>query len=159
MTLCEYCKKDINITFICSICGGRYCKHHRKPEIHKCKSIKIESNENIIENMEIKEAIESISDTDSEHSLIPRSNTNESGSEKIIKDEGLDMLAKESHERVYKPYKDFTYMKSRTKRHHQSSNWLIISKTLGKWVIVTGSFYLILYSLFKLLSFITTFKI
>lgn len=159
MTLCEYCEKDVNITYICSICGGRYCKHHRKPEIHKCKSIKIEPKEQHIENVEIKEVIKSIPNTDVENSIIPKFNANENGAEEITKDDVSDIRTEESHERVYKPYKDFTYMKSRSRPHHQSSNWLIISKTLGKWIIVTGSFYLILYSIFKLLSFITTFKI
>jgi hypothetical protein len=121
--------------------------------------MKIEPHKKIIENIETKEINESISDIETENSIISKDNTNENIVEEIIQEDESKGKDKDSNERVYKPYKDFTYLKSRTKSHHHSSNWLTISKTLGKWIIVTGSFYLILYSMFKLLTFITTFKI
>jgi hypothetical protein len=62
-------------------------------------------------------------------------------------------------ERVFKPYKDFTSRKSKKNPYPQSSNVLKIPKMLGKWIIITGSFYAIVYGLFKFLEFMATFKI
>jgi hypothetical protein len=39
MTICEYCKSEPNLVFICPHCGNRHCKEHRKPENHECLSL------------------------------------------------------------------------------------------------------------------------
>ena len=36
MTICDYCKENASVIYICSSCGGKFCKHHKNPEDHDC---------------------------------------------------------------------------------------------------------------------------
>jgi hypothetical protein len=65
---------------------------------------------------------------------------------------------KKTNYRVFQEYKDFKSGR-RTSNYRRSSNLGKIIQTLGKWIVVTGSFYVILYSLFKLMNFMTTYRI
>jgi hypothetical protein len=37
MSVCGVCDKEAKFIFICSECGDRFCKEHRKPEDHDCQ--------------------------------------------------------------------------------------------------------------------------
>lgn len=42
MTACDHCGIDSNFLFLCSHCGGKFCKEHRHLSDHECTDKKIE---------------------------------------------------------------------------------------------------------------------
>ena len=36
ITVCDLCKEESKVSYICPYCGKSYCRKHRKPEDHQC---------------------------------------------------------------------------------------------------------------------------
>jgi hypothetical protein len=39
MGQCQFCKKEVDIPFVCSYCGQSFCSEHRLPENHLCPAL------------------------------------------------------------------------------------------------------------------------
>ena len=185
MLPCNYCKTQTNVTYKCPKCGNHNCNEHRLPETHECKTIKkihyqliskkIEKETKIetnidpvpkdkvahIENKEESEAIEVMKDEPPMENIVPKTETiedikNEAPLEKKVpKPEIKETPAQEN---LYSMYRDQDG-KSKKWSRSRSSNWIKIMQALGKWMLITGSFYLILYGLAKLANFMMTYRL
>ena len=36
MSICDFCNSETKYSFVCPLCGDRFCSDHRKPENHNC---------------------------------------------------------------------------------------------------------------------------
>jgi hypothetical protein len=114
-----------------------------------------------IEKIEESEAIEVMNDETPMENIVPKTETdeeiiNEAPSEKKVpKPEIKEIPAQEN---LYSMYRD-QGGKSKKWSRSRSSNWTKIMQALGKWMLITGSFYLILYGLAKLANFMMTYRL